>query len=81
MTSRHFRWQLRWRINHSAARAVHDSGLVVHWRNGAAVPDDAAAHVTALAVKNGLHNAPIMLARLLREAGELFAEGEEHANS
>jgi hypothetical protein len=78
MTSKHYRWQLRWQLDLDAATAVHECGLQVHLTRTPGVMLTATAvnaeeAVQALAVKHG-HNAPQMLARMLREARQLHAE-------
>jgi hypothetical protein len=77
MTSKHYGWQKRWRLDLTAGTAEHDSGLQVRivqtLRGPSAVALNADAIVQALAVKHG-HNAPQMIERMLREAGRLHAE-------
>lgn len=80
MTSKHHKWQTRWRIDLAQRLGAHESGLRVQVSpagraealNGPAVQD-------SLAVRHGLHNAPLMLRRLLREAEQLFAESRSNA--
>lgn len=71
MTSKHYKWQARWRVDQSAGVATHESGLVVRMAGGQAVADNADQVREALAVKNG-HNAAAMVARMLREAAALI---------
>lgn len=78
MTSKHYRWQLRWRLDLAAGTGVHECGLQVRLtRTAGGLPSaeavNAEATVQALAVENG-HNAPQMVARMLREAKQLHAE-------
>lgn len=77
MTSKHYRWQTRWRLDLAAGTAVHESGLQVQLMQtlGGTIAEavNADAIVQALAVKHG-HNAPQMVARMLREARQLHAE-------
>lgn len=77
MTSKHYRWQTRWRVDLAASTAVHESGLQVRLvqtpRGPGAEALNAEATVQALAGKHG-HNAPAMVARMLREARQLHAE-------
>lgn len=80
MQSPRYRWQTRWQLDQAAGIATHDSGLIVRFtgRHAEAVNgDDIQA---ALAVKNGPHNAPIMLRRLLKEAAELQAKAADHVS-
>ena len=82
MTSKHYRWQTRWHIDLAAGRATHDSGLIVSF-TAASGPDGQAENADAtlalLAVKNGPHNAPTMLRRLLKEAATLYHQVPDHA--
>lgn len=75
MTTKRHLWQHRWSIDAAQRLAVHDSGLRVPFTpaGDAGAPENAAEVQAALAVKNGPHNAPIMLRRLEREARELLA--------
>ena len=76
MTSKHYAWQARWRFDPSTGQATHDSGLVVSVGPGVSIVAMNAPEIErALAVKNGPHNAPLMIRRLLKEARELAAEG------
>lgn len=71
-TSPRYRWQTRWRLV-APGCAVHIDGLEVRFdRNGlrAVNADEVRA---ALARVHGPHNAPVMLARLLKEARTLYA--------
>lgn len=74
MTSRHHKWQARWQIDRPAALATHESGLRVSLQGGQVRAVNGATLVDELAKTHGGHNAPRMLARLLREAAQLFAE-------
>lgn len=77
MTSKHYRWQRRWRVDLVERTATHESGFVVAFapgRAGEALPVNAEAIAAALAPKHGPHNVPAMLARLEREACQAFAE-------
>lgn len=72
MTSKHYRWQTRWQLDTAAGLATHESGLRVRLAAGQAPQPENAAEVQAqLAQHHGGHNAPLMLARLLKEAGQL----------
>lgn len=84
MTSRHYRWQTRWHVNLDTAQATHDSGLVVTlarappgarsvWE-GRCARAALAAMLVQLEIKHGPHNAPKMLARLVREAETIYLE-------
>jgi hypothetical protein len=76
MTSKHHKWQLRWRFDPATSQATHESGLVVSVGPGVSILAVNAPEVErALAVKNGPHNAPLMIRRLLKEVRELAAEG------
>lgn len=80
MTGKHYKWQARWRVDLAARTATHESGLVVHFaRNpdddrwgGRAEETNAQSVYAGLVEDHGAHNAPQMMARLLREAGEIF---------
>lgn len=83
MTSKHYRWQARWQLDRAAGTATHDSGLIVRFTAAAGPdgqPDNAPETLAALAVKNGPHNAPQMLRRLLKEAAELHNQAPHHAH-
>lgn len=83
MTSKHYRWQTRWQLDQRAGIARHDSGLIVRFTAGsssAGQAENAEATLASLAIKNGPHNAPQMLTRLLREAADLHAEATRHAS-
>lgn len=75
MTSKHYKWQTRWRQVAERGTLLHDTGIECR------VAPDGRASTTltqqeaeaVLAVKNGPHNAPAMLRRLLREAEQLEA--------
>jgi hypothetical protein len=68
MSSKHYKWQTRWRL--AGDLAVHECGLQVSRVGGVLNAADVAA---ALAPKHGGHNVPLMLRRLEREARELLA--------
>lgn len=79
MTSKHFKWQLRWRLDLGTDTASHDTGLQVRFTprpGGGAVAEilDPDNVTPALQAKHGGHNMPPMLARLQREALQLRAE-------
>jgi hypothetical protein len=84
MTSKHYRWQTRWRIEPN--RAVHETGLVVAFdcTPGAmprprGQPINAPDIQAALEPKHG-HNAATMIERMLREASELYgSDNPRHA--
>lgn len=72
MTSKHYRWQARWRHDAAAGLWVHDTGLRVQPRPGAPPAAlNATDTLAALVPTHGPHNAPAMLRRLLREAHQL----------
>lgn len=75
MTSKHHKWQLRWRIDQAAGLATHDTGLRVRFLGsaGRGHAENAEAVAAELAKTHGPHNAPQMLQRLLREADRLLA--------
>lgn len=82
MTSKHYRWQTRWQLDRTAGTATHECGLVVRFTAAAGddgQPVNAPETLAALAVKNGPHNAPNMLRRLLQEAAELYNHAPRHA--
>lgn len=73
-TSRHYRWQTRWRFAEDGS-AVHECGLVVRFApNGWAEPVNGDAIEAELRPKNGPHNAPLMVRRMCKEAGLLWKE-------
>lgn len=81
MTSKHFKWQARWRLDLAAGTADHDTGfqarLVQTARGPGAEALNAEATIQALATKHGGHNAPLMIERMLREVRQLHAEAME----
>lgn len=79
MHSPRYRWQTRWTLDQAAGTATHEGGLIVRFKDGRAEPLNGDAIQAALAVKNGPHNAPIMLRRLLKEATELQHKATSHA--
>lgn len=78
MTSKHYRWQTRWRVDLDARRALHDSGLIVQFSTpeGRAHAVDDPELVARLTQQHGPHNIGPMLARWLREAGQLYREAQ-----
>lgn len=70
MTSRRYGWQKRWQLGEGEAR--HDTGLVVRLVDGLAVAVNATEIIAALTPKHGAGNAPLMVARLEREAAQLL---------
>lgn len=81
MTSRHYRWQRNWAVDLGAQTATHTSGLVVRFESSAADPRaldgqpvNADAVLATLLAQHGPHNAPQMVGRLMREAGEIYSE-------
>lgn len=81
MVSKHYKWQLEWAVNLEASTATHSSGLVVQFTPASDTPgahDGRAINVEEvsgeLLAKHGPHNVPQMLARLMREAGEVYTE-------
>jgi hypothetical protein len=76
MTSKKYLWQRQWSIDAGQRLAVHASGLRVPFTpagdTGAA--ENAPQIQAALAVKNGPHNAPVMVRRLEREARQFVRE-------
>lgn len=82
MTSKHHKWQTRWRLDPAARRATHDSGLQVEFAaNGRAWNMNGPTFAEELAKTHGPHNAPLMVARLLREAERLLREHHGQATS
>ena len=89
MTSKHHKWQLRWRVDRALQLAQHDTGLVYRVSADARAPlglalqlVDCDAAVAALGRQHGPHNLPPMLRRLEREARELYStppRGDRHA--
>ena len=75
MTSKHHKWQTRWRLDAAGADAVatHDNGLRVRLAGTQAVADNHAEVAATLAPQHGLHNTPQMLARLVREGAQLLS--------
>lgn len=83
MTSKHHRWQTRWRIDLAAALATHDSGLIVRFtelvgQRGAwdGVPVDNPEVFAQLLAKHGPHNIGPHIERLKREASQLYKEAQ-----
>lgn len=81
MVSKHYKWQLEWAVDLVADTATHTSGLVVQFKPADDAPgahDGRAVNAGQVAgdllVKHGPHNVPQMLARLMREAGEVYTE-------
>lgn len=81
MVSKHYKWQLEWAVDLEASTAAHSSGLVVQFTPADDTPgahDGRAVNIeqisSALLAKHGGHNVPQMLARLMREAGEIYTE-------
>lgn len=74
--SNRWRWQRRWRVYPELMLAEHECGLRVRFsrRGGRLVPtpDNAEEIIAALAPRNGPHNAPIMVQRMVREAEVLM---------
>lgn len=75
MSSRRYKWQARWKWDASTQTATHECGLAVQF--AADLPDGQAVNLPeilpALVAKNGGHNAPQMVRRMLAEARELRA--------
>ena len=74
MTSKHYRWQTRWRIE--GRRAIHESGLVVEFDSDPGtrqigIPANARKIESALRERHG-HNARAMILRLVKEAERLY---------
>jgi hypothetical protein len=78
MTSKKFKWQARWTL--AGPLATHDTGVTANLVQGAAVITDPAQALAILTPKNGAHNAPIMLARLTREA-QALVDGPRDGNT
>lgn len=81
MTSKHHRWQTRWRIDLATNRAMHECGLVIQFARPDSMPGawdgapvDDPDVMAQLLTKHGPHNIGPHLARLMREAGQLFKE-------
>ena len=75
MTSRRYKWQARWQWDAETETFEHDSGLQVRFKPGPG-PGEAvnlADIMPALVAKNGGHNAPQMVQRMLGEAAQLRA--------
>lgn len=81
MTGKHFAWHKRWSVDLAKNTANHDNGLVVAfvrskdddraW-DGATEAANINATFAILTAQHGAGNAASMLARLMREAGEVF---------
>ena len=67
-----YRWQIRWRLI-APGYAQHASGLEVRFGARWMRPANADDALAKLARVHGPHNAPVMLARLLKEARILYA--------
>lgn len=81
MTGKHYRWQTRWTIDLGACTARHESGLVVCFSQAADTPGawdgellEDPALTAQLVRKHGPHNIGPMVARLMREAAQLYTE-------
>ncbi len=75
MTSKHYKWQTRWRHDTAAGAWVHECGLRVRCAPGGQPQAlNAPETLAALLPVHGGHNAPAMLARLQREAQQLAAQ-------
>ena len=70
--STRYRWQIRWRLI-APGYAQHVSGLEVRFGDGPMRSPNENETRSALARVHGPHNAPVMLARLLKEARILYA--------
>lgn len=79
MTSKHYRWQTRWQVDHSSGTAQHDTGLMVRVVGGQPQANNAQQVQQQLAIKHG-HNAAEMVRRLLKEAGQLLNKDTSHAS-
>ena len=78
MTSKHYRWQLKWALDLKSLEAKHECGFLVRFtRDGERLrmqPANKTQIIAELTVKNGGHNAPRMVERMVREAAELMSE-------
>ena len=70
--STRYRWQIRWRLV-APGCAAHVDGLEVRFDGRGIRPANADEALAGLARVHGPHNAPVMLARLLKEARILYA--------
>jgi len=79
------RWHRAWSVDLAAGTATHESGLVVRFTraaddpaawDGAADAASAETVLAALVAEHGPHNAPLRLARLMREAGETWTHAQ-----
>ena len=82
MTGKHYHWHKRWTVDLPAASATHDSGLVMvfaphqegGWDGRAINPNEV---FDKLAETHGAGNAQQMMARLAREAGDVWAKAQK----
>lgn len=81
MTGKHYQFHKRWSVDPAASTATHETGLVVRFAlatdgeggwSGEFVQPGANEVLRELVAKHGGHNAPQMMARLAREAGEVY---------
>lgn len=75
MTSRRYKWQGHWEWDSETGTLHHTCGLQVRFGDepGPGQAINAADIMPALVAKNGGHNAPLMLQRMLGEAAQLRA--------
>jgi hypothetical protein len=90
MTGKHYAWHKRWAVDLATRTATHETGLVARFSeasddlggwSGELVQPAANAVLRDLVAKHGGHNAPKMIARLAREAGEVYHHATTHSNN
>ena len=67
-------WQARWQVDQKENLAVHDTGLRVRLQDGQGAAENAAEVAQRFAPVHGLHNAPAMVLRLVREGTQLLID-------
>ena len=67
-------WQARWQIDQAEGLAIHDSGLRVRLHEGKGSAENADEVVALFVPQHGLHNAPMMVQRLVREGAQLLMD-------
>lgn len=74
MSTRHIRWQARWRVDTRTGLAVHETGLRVRLSDGVGAAENAEEVAASLVPQHGAHNAPAMVQRLVREGAQLLVD-------
>jgi hypothetical protein len=74
MNSNRTRWQSRWDVDPVQHVATHESGLMVRVEDGVGKADNAMEVEHTLVPMHGVHNAPAMVQRLIREGAQLLID-------